>query len=279
MVDKDPLSEDLARQIVRQNVEHHDASAPLYDISHPNLTHLYERRLLRQDLATVEQLLGDRQTVRAVDMGAGTGRLALEFTRRGWDTIAVDNSREMLRIAHDKHQRLPEAGRGRLELVYEGAEQFLAGAEGEFDLFGFSSVLHHLPHWLEVVKLCAQRLAPGGCIYITQEPMPADVERKTPAMKVVQVLDEIVRGPQQVYRQVYCAVTGHPKARAGVLVDYHIRDGLDFDAMEAALEARGVDRRRFTRYKDRKTALVAYLDTALFRTPNWFFRYIGQRTR
>ena len=101
MVDKDPLSEDLARQIVRQNVEHHDASAPLYDISHPNLTHLYERRLLRQDLATVEQLLGDRQTVRAVDMGAGTGRLALEFTRRGWDTIAVDNSRRKKRSLRD----------------------------------------------------------------------------------------------------------------------------------------------------------------------------------
>jgi len=95
----------------------------------------------------------------------------------------------------------------------------------------------------------------------------------------VQALDEIVRAPQQVYRQVYCAVTGYQKARAGALVDYHIREGLDFDAMEAALEARGVDRRRFMRYKDRKTALVAWLDTNLLHTPNWFFRYIGQRVR
>ena len=111
MSEQEPVTEDLARRIIRENVEHHDASAPIYDISHPNLTHLYERRLLREDMAALEGLLAGKEEVRAVDVGAGTGRLALEFARRGWDVTAVDNSREMLRLAHDKHQRLPEAER------------------------------------------------------------------------------------------------------------------------------------------------------------------------
>jgi len=102
MADREPVADDLAREIVRQNIEHHDASAPLYDISHPNLTHLYERRRLRHDMATLEELLAQKATVRAADIGAGTGRLTLQFARRGWDVTAADNSREMLRIAYDR---------------------------------------------------------------------------------------------------------------------------------------------------------------------------------
>jgi len=49
--------------------------------------------------------------------------------------------------------------------------------------------------------------------------------------------------------------------------------------MDAALDEFGIQRRRFVRYKDRKTALVAYLDSNLFRTPNWYFRYVGQRVQ
>lgn len=278
MPDKQPVTDNLAREIVRENVAHHDEAAVLYDISHPNHLQLYERWLLGQDLATLEELLADKETVRAVDVGAGTGRLTLQFARRGWDVIAVDNSREMLRIAHNKYQRLPEETRGDLQLVYQSAEQFLAEAEGEFDLFAFSSVLHHLPHWLEALKLCASRLSVGGCIFSTQDPLPVEVRGQTTAMKVVAALDDIVRTPHRLYRLAYRCIRGLPNARRGELVDYHAARGLDFEAMEAGLAELGVERRRFIRYQDRRTALVAYLDNHLFRTPNWYFRYIGQRT-
>lgn len=278
MADKQPLTDDLAREIVRQNVEHHDSSASLYDISHPNMTHWYERRLLGQDLALLEELLADRETVRAVDTGAGTGRLTLEFARRGWEVTAVDNSREMLRIAHNNYQRLPKETRGDLKLVHHSAEEFLAEAEGEFDLFAFSSVLHHLPHWLEVLRLCASRLSVGGCIFSTQDPLPVEVEGRPPGMMMVRLLDDIVRTPQRIRRLMYRLTRGRRNPRGGALVDYHVPQGLDFGAMEAALAELGVERRRFVRYQDRGTGLVAYLDDHLFRTPNWYFRYIGQRT-
>ena len=77
---------------------------------------------------------------------------------------------------------------------------------------------------------------------------------------------------------MYRLTRGRRNPRGGALVDYHVPQGLDFGAMEAALAELGVERRRFVRYQDRGTGLVAYLDDHLFRTPNWYFRYIGQRT-
>ena len=272
----DQRKDDLAAEIVRQNIEHHDLDAPLYDLSHPNLHHLLERRRLRADLDLLEELLGDRHPVRAADVGAGTGRLSLQFVRRGWDVTAVDSSEGMLAIARARHERV--GGPGTLELVRATAEEFLDAAEGEFDLFAFSSVLHHLPDPLAVVRMCAGRLSEGGCIYITQEPMPVEGPRRTRTARIVKVLDEIVRAPQQVYRQVYRRARRLPRSRAGELVDYHVERGIDLPALERALADLGVQRRRLATYADRKTALVAYLDDHLFRTPNRYFRYIGQRT-
>jgi len=277
MGDKQPAGPALASDIRHQNVEHHDLDAPMYDISHPNLRHLLERRRMREDLATLDELLANRDTVRAVDIGAGTGRLTLQFVRRGWNTTAVDSSEGMTAILQRRYQRLAEDNRGALEIVHANAEEFLAEAEGEFDLFAFSSVLHHLPDPLAIMRMCAERLAPGGCIYVTQEPMPATGPAKTSATRIVKVLDEIARAPQQLYRQAYRRAKHLPRAKAGALVDVHVDAGLDVAALESTLAEAGVQRRRFETYADRKTALIAWLDDRLFHTPGRYFRYVGQR--
>jgi len=214
------------------------------DIRHQNVD---ERRRMCEDLATLDGLLADRDTVRAVDIGAGTGRLTLQFTRRGWNVTAVDNSEGMTAILQRRYERLPETGRGALEIAHANAEEFLADAEGEFDLFAFSSVLHHLPDPLGVMRMCAERLAPGGCIYVTQEPMPVTGPTKTPAARIVKVLDEIVRAPQQLQRQLYRRMRNLPRAKAGALVDVHVEAGLDVAALEDALAEAGVSRRGASR--------------------------------
>ena len=277
MGDKRQADPALASDIRHQNVEHHDLDAPMYDISHPNLRHLLERRRMREDMATLDELLAGRDTVRAVDIGAGTGRLTLQFVRRGWNVTAVDSSEGMTAILRSRYGRLPEDKRGALEIVHANAEEFLSETEGEFDLFAFSSVLHHLPDPLGVMRMCAERLAPGGCVYVTQEPMPVTGPVKTPAARIVKVLDEIVRAPQQLHRQAYRRARNLPRAKAGALVDVHVDAGLDVTALESALAEAGVQRRRFETYADRKTALIAWLDDRLFHTSGRYFRYIGQK--
>ncbi len=246
----------------------------MYDISHPNLYHLLERRRLQADLKLLAELMGERRPLRVVDVGAGTGRLTLPFALRGWEVTAVDCSARMLQQLRQRYERAPAAAR--LELVCATVEDFLAHAAGDFDLFAFSSVLHHLPDPVDVVSRCLQRLRIGGCIYITQEPLPAPRPRPI-AEVIVQALDEVARTPQQLYRQVYRRLHRLPLARAGELVDVHVARGIDLPALEGALTAAGVQRHRFVAYADRKTALVAWLDDHLFFSPRRCFRYIGQK--
>jgi len=65
----------------------------------------YDRRLagtplLSSDLAFVREHFVEPG--RAIDLGCGTGRLALDLARRGFWTVAVDLSEEMLRVAAAK---------------------------------------------------------------------------------------------------------------------------------------------------------------------------------
>ena len=272
----DPASAgDVERRILQANIEHHDRNVALYECSTPNMRHFYERYLFRQDIAMLDDLLAGRQ-VEAVDVGAGTGRLALAFARRGWNVTAVDCSREMLRVLGDRYQRLPST-RGDLRLVVSAAEKFMAESDEQFDLIAFSSVLHHLPQGLQVLADAAKRLNEGGCLYVTQEPLPPTVRRKTAGMRALRLLDDLLRLPQLLHRAaVRLSVPRHEVADRG-LVDYHVPRGLDIETFEEDLSELDVERRKLRRYKDRKSGTMAWLDTNVLRTQNWYFRYIGQR--
>ena len=265
---------EVQQRILRANIEHHDRNVALYECSHPNLSHFYERYLLRQDLAELERLLAGRK-VQALDVGAGTGRLTLEFARRGWDVTALDCSREMLRVLGDRYQMLPDS-KGSLSLMVASAEEFMAEDDRQFDLIAFSSVLHHLPGGLEILEVAAGRLTEGGCLYITQEPLPVTAPRKSPVMRTVRLLDDLCRLPQLLHRACVRIKVPKHQVRHGDMVDYHVPAGLDIEAVEEKLAAAGVHRQHLRRYKDHKSGAVAWLDTNLLHTPNWHFRYIGQ---
>lgn len=271
---------DLAAEIVSQNVAYHEAQARLYDLSHPELTHAYQRYLLRHDLALIREHLRGVERPLAADIGAGTGRLALAFAAQGWDVLALDNSPAMLQVLQQRYLALRDP-KGKLETIVAGADEFTpALLKGRpLHLVGFSSVLHHLPDYLAVVRHVAEALAPGGLLYITHDPLPAQVQGKTPAMRAVGVLDQVLRVPQQLKKQWVRHSLGPMAAPAEQsLVDFHDKAGLDVEAISAQLERAGVEVILLRPYKDRKTALVAYLDTHLFRTPNWRFRMIARKS-
>jgi SAM-dependent methyltransferase len=271
--------EALAARIIQQNLALHEATADLYDLSHPELRHAFERRLLRQDLDLVADLLRGVPCPLAVDVGAGTGRLSLQFAARGWDCLAVDSSPAMLAVLQRRYQRLREP-KGNVQALVCAADDFagnvLSGRSAH--LVGFSSVLHHLPDYLGVLGRFAELLAPGGVLYITQEPLPTEVTRKTANMRVVKLLDQALRAPQQLHRAVVKAWRRVDAPAETDLVDYHDRGGLDIERVRAALGQHGLVIRRERAYKDRKTALMAWLDTNLLRTPNWRFRLVAQKT-
>jgi len=183
----------------------------------------------------------------------------------------------MLAVLQRRYERLREP-KGDLRAIVAGADDLgpHLSSDRPVHVVGFSSVLHHLPDYLGAVKLAGQLLAPGGCLYITHEPLPAQVRRQTPAMQAVRLLDTLLRTPQQLYKNLVRYQLRIPRPPAAPLLDYHDAAGLDMAALTALLEELGYEVIMQRRYKDRKMAVVAMLDTYVFMTPNWRFALLAQ---
>ena len=112
-----------------------------------------------EDLALLKELgLDDRHTL--VDLGAGTGALALAAAAVCRRVVAVDVSPAMLSILRIRAERL---GLRKLEVVAGGLLSYRH--EGELADFVYSrNVLHHLPDFWKVVALqrIAAMVAPRG---------------------------------------------------------------------------------------------------------------------
>src|SRR5688572_30196260 len=81
-------------------------SRPLWDYFHdPALAHAYDQALADTPLLKVDQdfvLEHCQPPGSIIDLGAGTGRLAIPLAQRGYRPVAVDLSPEMLKVLRDK---------------------------------------------------------------------------------------------------------------------------------------------------------------------------------
>jgi YD repeat-containing protein len=101
--------------------------------------------------------LGDGAGRRAVDAGCGTGRHTAKLVLRGWETVGVDGSPEMLEVARE---RVPAAE------LREGDLRELPVEDAWADLAVCALALSHLPD-LEAVGELGRVLRPGGVLLLS----------------------------------------------------------------------------------------------------------------
>lgn len=274
-----PPDEALAREIVSQNIAYHEATAVLYDCTHPELRHAFQRAMLGRHLRQMRQLLADVERPVMLDVGAGTGRMSLAFARHGWDVIALDNSPAMLEVLGRRFARLREP-HGSLTAVVAGAEAFepslLRGRTVHAVVY--SSVLHHLPDYLASLERTCALLPPGGLLYLTHEPSGQQTEVRTPAMSMVRAWDRFLQNPQRLQKAFVKLRLGHlPPPPDHPLVDYHDRFGIDVPGLQQHLEGLGLRTVFAQEYADCKTAVVAVIATYCLHLPNRRFALLAQR--
>jgi 2-polyprenyl-3-methyl-5-hydroxy-6-metoxy-1,4-benzoquinol methylase len=97
-------------------------------------------------------LLAGRHGNSALDLGCGTGRVALLLAEHYDHVRAVDLSPDMIEIARAK--------RPHPRVSYEQGD--LAGVTGSFDLVVSIMVLHHVPDLPTTLNHIAELVAPGG---------------------------------------------------------------------------------------------------------------------
>jgi len=100
--------------------------------------------------------------LRVLDVGTGTGILAIELARLGIRVIAVDNSARMLDAAREK---IESEGLSGIELR-GGEASALPVADNEVDAALIHMVLHYLASPGEAIREMARAVKPGGTIVI-----------------------------------------------------------------------------------------------------------------
>lgn len=109
-------------------------------------------------VAVVSAELASRR--RTLEIGAGTGRIALPLAQAGVDVTAVDLSEPMLR-------RLVEKGGAAVPAVQADATR-LPFRNGTFGSAIAVHVLHLIPRWKEAVHELVRVVRPGGVLLVCQ---------------------------------------------------------------------------------------------------------------
>ncbi len=139
-----------------------DNSAMTGSIPFDRAVDYYDRtRALTPDMerAMVEAVSAElRPRGRALEIGVGTGRIALPLRDAGVDMFGVDLSLPMLR-------RLVEKG---LVPVGQADATRLPFADGSFDAAVSVHVLHLIPQWTAAVSELVRVVRPGGVLLVCQ---------------------------------------------------------------------------------------------------------------
>jgi ubiquinone/menaquinone biosynthesis C-methylase UbiE len=111
----------------------------------------------------VDRLLAQISFSNVLDVGAGTGRYALELARKGTRVTALDQSPEMLAVARQAAQRenLP------IDFQLTSLDDGLRFDADQFDLLICALVLCHVADMKRAVQEFARVLQSGGYLLIT----------------------------------------------------------------------------------------------------------------
>jgi 2-polyprenyl-3-methyl-5-hydroxy-6-metoxy-1,4-benzoquinol methylase len=254
------MDEALARRILEENVRVHRAEALFYERLHPEIFNWYEQRCLNRDLLTLRRQLPHGS--RVLDVGCGTGNVTRKLAAFGYRVTALDISPEMLAILRGRVS-------AEVELVASGVDAFLAATRQTYDLVCFSSVLHHLPDYRATLVQVAQRLNPGGFLYVTHEPL--QFRPKPPAYRYVHLASEY-------WYTLTLKMMGVPMGTLDyTLSDFHVSAGIVPQELVDYLAGHGLRTVQLRSYLAERAGLAAAVCNVLFREWAACFSFILRR--
>ena len=147
------------------NIKVHDRVAGRYEKIHDEIFNEVEQARIRNVLEQViKTVKSSQENLKALDVGCGSGNLTRHLIDLGIYTVSADISEKFLKIIGQRfsNTRLSET------LKINGRD--LATIEDcTFDIVAASSVLHHVPDYLYLVKEMCRVLKKGGVIYLDHE--------------------------------------------------------------------------------------------------------------
>lgn len=163
-----------------------DRVADIYDRTRAFIPGTDERILQR-----IVAVTGASLQTRFLELGIGTGRIALPFVRHGYDYTGVDISQRMVEQLRAKLSAEPP----NLTLVQADITQLPFG-DHSFDVVVLVHVLHLVPGWRTVIEEVRRVLKPDGYLVLGYDSrLPADPARdiRRQWAEMVQTMGEFSR--------------------------------------------------------------------------------------
>lgn len=251
------MDKSLAERIIADNRRMHDSPgyAEFYDSQFGLVRNVWEQRTLRNDLAAIAAQLPPG--FRSLDLGCGTGNLTRRLLGHGSHVTGFDLSAGML----DRLGRLAGPLSDRLELHCGEVNELLRGSEQSYHLVCMCSFLHHLPDYLETVRLASAVVRPGGFFYVAHEPLRRDrVDRIAHCLERIDFLWHRLEARTGIGGRV---AREDPYYDPDNLADYWAMDaGLDEEAIRRRVRKAGFDV-RLVRYDSKRHRILHTLGEIL----------------
>lgn len=216
----------------------------------------YQQRLREALADALAQLAPDPLVL---DACGGTGNVGSALHPHGVTPVVVDVSAEMTSIWRAKARRL-----GCQAEIHEGPiEDFLREDERRWDLITFSSALHHLEDYTDVLRAAIESLAPGGLVLTLFDPTLA-----TRGVRTLRRLDFVVWLARTRPRRFLELLTGAAQRVArpqvegehiGRMAERYAYSGIDDHELVEALRRAGFDVLVHKRHYDARVGVVRLL--------------------
>ncbi|MBE7157828.1 MAG: class I SAM-dependent methyltransferase [Rhodospirillales bacterium] len=144
------------------DVAYHREAAATYDAVVTRNFHFFHVHSLHPWISRLRARL---QEPEALDLGTGTGVVAVTLAQFGCRVVAMDHSPDMLEHAR---ARARQVGVEHLLTLTTGDGERLPYPEASFDAVTIQGVLHHLPDCLPMLRESYRVLRPGGELYLSE---------------------------------------------------------------------------------------------------------------
>ncbi len=156
---------------VRRNRAVHDRNLRRYEGLRTGLFNEIEQQRLRDAVEESLGLVSNNESrgsdlIEALDFGCGTGNLTSHLLALGCAVSVADVSGRSIAFVKKRYAESDIRGihiKGDLEKVL---------ARCEFDFVGIVATLHHIPDYLQTLKVLSRHVREDGVIYIDQEACP-----------------------------------------------------------------------------------------------------------
>jgi ubiquinone/menaquinone biosynthesis C-methylase UbiE len=255
------------KKIIQENLKLYRLEEEDYVALHPEIYNWFEQRAIRRDLAYITERVDRRE---ALDIGCGMGNITLKLLALGFKVTALDISTTMIK---EVKSALPAEIAVNLNIIESDIDTFLSKPTGKYNLVTMSSVLHHLPDYLENLQKIMGFIIVGGFLYIIHEPLRDVLTKKDPLpRKLLWQID---------YLCYLIKKRGKIESINGVdwrLSDYHLYKGLDHDRVKRLLKKNGF-KVFFRKYSSNmRLGISNWIDTKLLGSESQF-KIVAERIK